>query len=952
MNLLRRLLFITIYLLTVATTSAEVNNIIEPEIEPELRYGVLTNGMRYYIRHNAKPKGQADFYLITDVGAVQEADDQQGLAHFLEHMAFNGTRNFPDKEIIEYLERVGVKFGANLNASTSWDVTTYMIKDLPVTRESTIDSALLILHDWAHFITPTAEEIDKERGVIKEELRTRDNADWRATIELIKALGDGTRYAERNLIGYLEDLEKFKPEALVRFYEEWYRPEYQAVIVVGDIDAEAVEAKLISLLSDIPPSKKRAPQKEQIFATENSEPIISIYTDPEMQHTSASIFIKRKAVNTRYKGEVGQQAKAIDNITSDFIAHMQNERFSEIEMQSNAPFLGAYIYDGSVGVIPTLESTTYSVHSEDGELYRALSALLTERERVLRHGYTASEVERARESLMSAAKSRYNNRADRLNNSFVQRYIKNFRLNEDIYSASGEWQIDSLMISNLTVDFINSQSRYRGGKYNNNVIVVNAPEKEGVKNPTREEILHLIDSIRKADIAPYEDTIERKPLISDNIELAGSKVVSTSTEPRAEAAVWQLENGVEVIVKPTILKADEVVLRAQTYGGASVLSDEDYHTALYLPSIMGYSGLSEFSATELGKQLAGKIAGASLYVNDYTNGISASSSVEDVETMLQLLYLNLSSPRFNEEEFEIFRTQMRAYLANCESDPDYISSKRFREMAYGNSPRKRFLTQAMIDSMSFDRLRPLHDKLFGRGADFRFIIAGSIDTLTLKPLVEKYLGSLPNPNRRKLNFVDDGVAPIGGVLTDSFEQPMQQPKVSAKILYSGEMEYNLKNCIVAEFFNMALDNRYLKSIREEAGGTYGVHSRLSLSHTPHNRYTLTISFDTNTEQIEGLLPLIETEISQIAKHGVDAEQMGKSREFIVKNYKNSMEHNSNIARYISSLYTSGIDYFANYEEVVTSITSDDIKHMAKKILHDRNRVEVIMTPPQKEEAKR
>ncbi|MFR9603781.1 MAG: insulinase family protein [Rikenellaceae bacterium] len=936
---MKKVLLTTAFLLAMITTYAQLDLTESTAQDPDVRMGQLKCGTSYYIRHNDKPKGQADFYIVSDVGAIQEDDDQQGLAHFLEHMAFNGTKNLPGKEVIEYLEKIGVKFGANLNASTSWDVTTYLIKDVPVSREAVVDSTLLILHDWAHFITPMPEEIDKERGVIKEELRTRDNANWRSTFEMIKALGRGTKYTERNLIGYLDGLESFEHEALERFYHTWYRPEYQAIVIVGDIDAEAVEQKLIALMADIEPTAQGAIQKENIVVPDNQEPIISVYTDPEMQYSTVNIFIKRQAMAKELNNTLRREKL---DIALGLMQRMQNNRFNEISNQPNAPFLDGYMSTRSIGIIPSMESLTFSAQSTDGKLNEAITAIYTEIERSRQHGYTPSEFERAKADFMSYSRRAYTNRGDRLNNSFVQRYIKNFRYNTPIPSAEEEWRIDSIILSTITLDEVNAM---RGIiTHHNNVVTVNAPQKEEITNPTQEEILSIIDSVRSATIAPHEDNMTIEPLIPQDQILEGSKVSEVTTEQRAEATVWRLENGIEVVVKPTTLKADEVILRGFTYGGASVLSDEDYYIGYFMPSIMGSSGLSKFSSTELGKQLSGKIAGASLYVTDYSNGISASSSVADIETMLQLLYLNFTSPRFDLDDFEIFRTQMRANIINSQNNPDYIASKKFREVVYDNSPRKQLLSLEMIDEMEFDKLPELHSKLFGNGRDFRFTIVGSVDTVALKPLVEKYIGSLPTPQRAALDYVDDNVLPVKGIVNDSFEQAMQQPKVSVMIHYSGEMEYTLKNKVTATLLNMALDNHYLESVREEKGGTYGVGSSLVLSRIPHNRYKLNISFDTNLEQASELIPLIEEGIQKIADEGVSQTQINKSREFLLKDFSNSLELNSRVSGYIASLYTSDIDYFADYENTLNSITSDEIKAMAAQILGDKNRIEVVMNP--------
>ncbi|MFI3301747.1 MAG: insulinase family protein [Rikenellaceae bacterium] len=936
---MKKRLLTTALLLAMATSFAQVDMTAPIAPDPEVRMGQLDCGTTYYIRHNDKPKGQADFYIISDVGAIQEDDDQQGLAHFLEHMAFNGTKNLPGKTVIEYLEKIGVKFGTNLNASTSWDVTQYLIKDVPVVRETVIDSTLLILHDWAHFITPVPSEIDKERGVIKEELRTRDNASWRSTFELIKALGRGTKYAERNLIGYLDDLDSFAPEALIRFYEKWYRPEYQAFIIVGDVDVDVVEQKLKTLMADIPPTPKGAPQKERIVVPDNEEPIISIYTDPEMQQSSVSIFIKREATPKEVNSSVYREYM---DIAMSLMTQMQNERLKDISMQPDAPFISGYASNGNVGIIPTMEALVFGVQSRDGELSRALEAITTEMERAKRYGYTPSEFERAKREFMSYQKRAYDNRNDRYNNSFVQRYIRNFRNNNAIPSAETEWQLDSLILNQITLQEVNSLTSLI--THHNNVVTINAPQKDGVTNPTQEEVAAIIEKIRNAEVTPHTDELEIEPLIPDSETLSGSKVTKSKYDSRAEFTTWTLENGITVTVKPTTLKANEVILRGYTSGGASTLSDEDYYLGYFMPSIMGSSGVSKFSATELGKQLSGKIAGVSLSVNDYSNGVSASSSVEDIETMLQLLYLNFAAPRFDRSDFEIFRDQMRAHVKNSQSNPDYIASKKFRSVAYNNSPRKQLLSMEMIDAMDFDKLATLHDHLFGNGKDFHFTIIGSIDTAALRPMVERYIGSLPTQKRKALKYADDKVRPVSGIVQDSFEQPMQQPKVSVMILYSGKMKYSLKNKVIASYLNMALDNQYLESVREEKGGTYGVHSSLVIDRVPQNRYRLNISFDTNTSQSAELLPLIEGELTKIAEQGVSTEQINKSREFLIKDFKNSLERNSGLLGYISALHTSNIDYISDYKDIVNAITSSDIEEMAKSILRDKNRVEVIMYP--------
>ena len=414
-------------LFAAGSAMAQLNPMSPIPVDDQVRTGKLENGMTYYIRHNEKPKGQADFYILHDVGAIQEDDTQQGLAHFLEHMAFNGTKNLPGKMLTEYLETVGVKFGANLNAGTSWDQTVYNICDVPTSREGIIDSALLILHDWSHFIALEPDEIDSERGVIMEELRTRDGASWRSTMKMLQAVGKGSKYEHRNLIGYLDGLKNFKHQELVDFYHRWYRPDYQAVIVVGDVDVDAVESKIKTLMSDIPAPAADAPQKEAYTVPDNEEPIVSIYTDPEMQGTRVQLFIKRPATPKQYNNLLYGE---LINILQSYVMTMENARLQEIAMQPDAPFLGA-----GMGVIPTLEMTSYAAMTKDGELNRGFEALYTEMEKVRRHGYTQGEFERAQENLMRQIERQYANRNDRRNNEYVQLYLNNYQKNSPIPDA-------------------------------------------------------------------------------------------------------------------------------------------------------------------------------------------------------------------------------------------------------------------------------------------------------------------------------------------------------------------------------------------------------------------------------------------------------------------------------------------------------------------------------------
>ena len=449
---MKRLFLFVVAVITAASVSAQFNPMQPIEADKDVRVGKLENGMTYYIRHNEKPKGQAHFYILHDVGAIQEDDNQQGLAHFLEHMAFNGTKNLPGKQLINYLESIGVKFGYNLNAGTSWDYTEYQLRDVPTTRKEIVDSALLVLHDWSHFIALKPAEIDSERGVIQEELRTRDGASWRSSINMIKTVARGTKYEHRNLIGHLDGLQGFSHSDLESFYRKWYRPELQAVVVVGDIDVDYIENHLKSLMSDIPASPADAAQKEVITVPDNEEPIISIFTDPEMKSSNVRYIFKRgNLVPKPYANTIYAEMM---QIISMMMTHMGNARLSEIAMKPDAPFTGAGMSNGSFGICPTFESFSAIAQSQDGKLPAAFEAICTEVERIRRHGFTPGEFERAQNNLLRSCERAYNNRNDRKNGEYVQIYLSNFRENSPMPDAKTEWQLDSMIIKNLNVDVI------------------------------------------------------------------------------------------------------------------------------------------------------------------------------------------------------------------------------------------------------------------------------------------------------------------------------------------------------------------------------------------------------------------------------------------------------------------------------------------------------------------
>ena len=906
-----------------------------------VRTGQLENGMKYYIRHNDKQKGLADFYIIHDVGAIQEEDNQQGLAHFLEHMAFNGTKNLPGKMLIEYLEKIGVKFGANLNAGTSWDYTQYLIKDVPVSRQGVIDTAMLILHDWSHFITLDHSEIDKERGVIKEELRTRDGASWRSTINLLKTLFKGTKYEHRNLIGHLDGLQNFSYDDIKSFYHKWYRPDYQAVVVVGDIDVDKIEAQVKSLMADIPAPAADAATKEVITVPNNQEPIVSIFEDPEMVESDIALYIKRAAMPKEMRNTIVAEQVSLINIIGSTMA---NARLAEIAAKPDAPFTSAYISNGGVGICPTLDALTLGVNTKDGGLKAGFAAALTELERIRRHGFTEGEFERAKAQVLRREEQAYNNRNDRMNGQYVQRYLSAFRRGTAFPSAEIEWKTDSVIISQMPLEAVN-QIYAKYVTDHNNVIIANAPKKDGVVNPTEADVLEVLKTVKASEIAPYKDNTVKVPLIDNVAALKGSKVKKVAQNATLGTTEWTLKNGIKVVVKPTTFKADEVNIRMVAQSGVSNLSDEDYYTGKYLSMAMSQMGVGKFSSTELRKQLSGKSASTAVSPDDYTTTIIGGGSPKDLETIMQLLYLRFTAPRFNEDDFKATMSQYISYVENLKSNPDYKSSSEQLKTLYKNNYRRQQISTEVLNAIKYERLEPIYRALTANAADYTVYVVGNVNLETLQPMVEKYIGSLPT-SKKITKRVDDGVHYATGEVVNDFTHPMQQPKVSVCRIYTGDIEYNLENSVTMNFLQDILRSRYTISIREEKGGTYGVGVGGSLDPLYNPSYQLVVQFDTNEAMADELSEIVVAELKQIAANGPKSEDLEKVREYMVKEWNNRLVQNGAWMNYIYQFYTYGeaVNRVANYENIVKSMTAEKVAALAAKVLADGNMTYVVMRP--------
>ena len=906
--------------------------------DPELRKGVLENGLTYYIRHNAKPENQADFYIYDKVGAVQEEEHQIGLAHFLEHMAFNGTKNFPDKNMINYLESVGVKFGANLNAWTAMEQTQYMMQSVPLGNPEVVDNVLMILHDWAYYISLEEEEIDNERGVIIEELRTRNDAGWRIREKSAPYIYGPTRYAERNIIGTIEQLQSFTYDDIRDFYHRWYNTKNQCIVIVGDFNVDEMEQKVIKLMSDIP-AVENAEEIAYIPVPATVEPQIGIFTDPELTETSVELIVRRDAMPKEMNNTLVYE---LYSILDSFVSSIVNERLNDISQQPGAPFLGAGNYGGSM--TRSMDISEIYASAREGEALKSFEAIYTEYEKVRRYGFTVSEFERAQAKIMRSNQQAYDRRNDRRHGEFVRRYTENFANNEPIYSAEFEWQLDSTLISSLDIATLNQFAQQMRFTPTNQVVLISQPEKEGLAVPTVEEVQAIIAKVNAAEIEAPKDNTVKKPLIPEGTKLKGAKVKKTTTDKFGNT-VWTLKNGVKVVLKPTDFKADEIQLHAGVVAGKSLIADEDMVMADHINSFIAYQGVGEFSKTEMTKQLAGKAISVYPFVGGSMHGINAMCSPKDIEVMFQLLYLYGTSPRYDEDAFNTVKDQLVSAYANVESDPNYALQRELYKSLYSKPDRAKAWSVEDIKGLNFEQYQRVYKTLFSNPDDMTYTIVGNFDEAAIKPLVEKYLGSLPKTKGTLTYNTANSNDFQTGDRTNRFAVPMEMPKTGVYYVLTGPMEVNLENNIYLSVLDQLLDIRYTKSIREEKGGTYGVSCRGSLSTLPSEPdFMLMIGFDTKPEMADELRDMLLPEIERLAAEGPTEEEMGKIKEYMVKQRADNLKQNGSWQQWITNYHLMGVDYTTDYDAIIGSLSAEKVKAIAAKVLESGDVLKLIMDP--------
>ncbi|MDR1563286.1 MAG: insulinase family protein [Dysgonamonadaceae bacterium] len=922
-------------LITLIISSAISQNNPELPVDPKVKYGKLSNGLTYYIRHNELPKERVDFYIAQKVGSMQEEENQRGLAHFLEHMAFNGSKNFPENNLTKYLETIGVKFGENLNAYTSFDETVYYISNVPVARESAVDSCILILHDWSGALLLEEKDIDKERGVIREEMRSRNEATMRLYEKLLPILMPNNKYASRMPIGTEEVVMNFKPDEIRQYYKKWYRPDLQGIIIVGDIDVNKIESKLKEIFADIPAPVNPA---ERIYfeVDDNAEPIVGIVTDKEAPISIINIDFKHKPVTPRnQRNTMGAFiSEWFDAVAKEIVT----ERFRDLSQKSEPPFIQADGGNDDFLVTCTEETWNMMAAVRNNDAETALKTITREAKRIDLYGFTESEYERAKSNVLTAFETNFNERDKTRNENYANNYVNHFLKGGYIPGIEIEYSIAKTISEQIPLNILNQyvQTLIRDS---NIVICMIAPEKEDVKIPTNQQLLSWFNEARNEKIEPIEESVNNEPLI-ENIPTGVN--IKSESDGKFGSKILTLSNDVKVIIKSTNLKDDEILFTAFSPGGSSLFPQDDQINVQLYNSVTGIGGLGKFSKTNLSKALAGKRAAVQPTISLREEGLSGSSSVKDFETLLQLIYLNFTDVRKDEEAFKSFVTRTKSLLKSMEVQPQNTLQDSITKTIYVDQLRHFRIKADDLDKVNYQTIENWRKERYANADDFTFIFTGNINVDSVKNLIAQYLGNLPASGKKE-KFIPLNEDYNKGIRKNAFNKEMENLKSTAVNFYWTVLDYNLKNRLEINMLLDILKVVYTEKVREEEGGTYGVQVGGGLSDYPKGRAVLNTSFETDPAKVEYLNKIIHDEIKTIADNGPSQVNFDKVKEHLLKAQAENEQKNRYWLNIIKTYYSRGYDDYTEYLKTINKISPNDVRKKAKALTDAGNVLEVIMT---------
>lgn len=918
-----------IYLLLVATVLALGNALAQETtsaipVDPNVKIGKLDNGLTYYIRQNPKPEDKVELRLVVNAGSILEDEDQLGLAHFMEHMCFNGTANFEKNELVDYLQSIGVQFGAHLNAYTSFDETVYILP-IPSDDPEKLEKGFQIIEDWAHNALLEAKDIDEERGVVLEEYRLRQGADDRMLKNYLPKVLNGSRYVDRMPIGTKESLETFDHESIRRFYKDWYRPNLMAVIAVGDAEVAVLEEKIKAHFGGL---KNPENEKERLeFDVPNhDETLIAIETDKEAAFSRVQILYKD--LDQAKQDETLEDYR--HSMVESLFSQMINNRLDELRNSENPPFVFGYTYHGGTWARTKEAYQSFASTSESGQL-TALKALLEENERVKRFGFTQGELNRAKVDILARLEKSFNDKDKTESNRLVGEYIRNFLENEPIPGIEWEYNFQKMVMPSIQLDEVNALIK-EYLKESNRVVVLTGPEKDGLETPTEDQVKAILEAVEKEDLQPYEDKEVAASLITEALPAPGKVESSISNETLGTTTVT-LSNGATITYKKTDFKNDEILFSAFSYGGFSLYSDEDYKATVFANGGLPEAGVNNFSKTDMDKVLTGKIVSVSPSIGSYSEGFSGSASPKNLEELFQLTYLYFTALNKDQEAFNSFINKQKAFLGNILANPQIYFQIELGKFLNGDNPRYvGFPTPEELEKADYNLAYEKYQERFRDAGDFHFYFVGNIDENELIDYATKYIGALSSTNSNE-NYVVREFRPLSGSHEKIIEKG-KDPKSTVRIIYQGETDYNGEEALALKSLGEALTIKLVEKLREEEGGVYGVGANGSMNKIPYGWYNLTINFPCGPENVEKLKAAALNQVEALVNNGPSDEDLAKVKEALLLNRKDDLKENRFWLNFLKDSDYNNEDpaKVLSYETRVNSLTKDDLKRVAQKYL--------------------
>lgn len=897
---------------------------------PNVKHGTLPNGMNYYILHNEEPKQRANFYIAQKVGSTLEAPDQLGLAHFLEHMAFNGTEHYPGKAMLNYLQSKGIRFGADINAYTSFDETVYNINNVPTTDVALMDSVLLALHDWSCAISLETNEINAERNIIQEEWRSRDNAQTRMYTAMLPQIYDEYQYRQMP-IGTMEVVMNFDPDVLRAYYHKWYRPDQQGIVIVGDFDAAEMEKKVVAMFTPIEMPANAAP-REYPQVSDNKEPIYFAFQDKEL--TNSRVTLSFKSDKTPFDQRNTVEGYMGDNLFPNIVSQLINNRLDEFSKDASCKYAAAVVYFGDFYVSKTKDAFNIIVIPKD-DVKGAFEQGMEIVARACKTGFTASELDRVKEEIKSAYEKQYNERNNTKSDALGQELIRHFIDNEPAPGIEIEKQIVDMFLPQLTVDVINGIIKDVMTP-ENQVLVVSAPESFSL--PTKEEMLGVVNDAMTREYEAYVDEVITDPLIT-KYNKAG-KVKSVKENSQFGATEYTLSNGVKVIVKPTDFKSDEIQLVAVRDGGKQIYSTSQADNVQLLESAYETAKKGNFDNKTMTKYLAGKTVSLGYSMGSYTDVLQGKSSVKDFETMLDMVYASFCQLGDDKAAYDADASSSRAMLANQEKNPMFTFQKKQVNTLY-NNPLLDIISTDNIDKASYPQMMTMLRNVFANAADYTFIIVGNVNQETLQPMLEKYVASLPSKGKAVAPKAVTQMGAVKGIVDEAFDQTMQTPLTVVFDCYNGMMNYSVASDVMVDIFGDILSNVFTETIREEEGGSYSPYA-YAYFNVNENRWNLVEVIQTNAEMRDKVMARANEETLKLMKNGANADQFNKVREAALKQFEINERTNS---YWVNGLMRNvrGIDTMTGRRAAIENLTLEQFNAFINTLWNGENRVKVVMT---------